>query len=115
MNIIISSSPKKGDSPHKVPCQYSDLTSESIPGPKYICFINDGLLSTCQIISLMDSWYDVFESLEVDGVFFDVIEIGLADIGRRERRCLHVRNLRTFFTIWVGLNWESQMILVRFS
>jgi len=42
------------------------------------------------MISPIDSWYVIFDSLEVDRVFFDKIDIDLAEIGRRERRSLHL-------------------------
>ena len=97
--MIIFSLPKNGDSLYNVPYQYSDFISELISGLKYICFINEGLLRICQIMSLIDNWYDIFESLEVNRVFFDEMEIDLADIERRGRCCLHLWNLQIFFII----------------
>ena len=113
--MVIFSLPKNGDSSHNVPCQYSDFISESIPGLKYMCFINEELLRTCQIISLIDNWYDIFESFEVDGVFFDEIETDFSNIGRIGRCYLHLQNLRIFFTTWVDTNWELWIISARSS
>ena len=113
--MIIFSLLKNGDSSHNVSCQYSDFISESISRLKYMCFINEGLLKTCQIISLIDNWYDIFESFEVDRVFFDEIETDFSNIGRIGRCCLHLWNLRIFFTIWVDTNWELWIILARSS
>ena len=104
--MVIFSLPKNGDSPHNIPCQYSDFISESILELKYIYFINEELLRTCQIISLIDNWYDIFES-------FDEIETNFSNIRRIERYCLHLRNPQIFFTIWVDTNWELWIILTR--
>jgi hypothetical protein len=41
-------------------------------------------------MSFIESWYAIFESLEVDGVFFVEIGMDFADIRRRGRCSLHV-------------------------
>ena len=113
--MVIFSLLKNGDSSYNVLCQYSDFISELIPGLKYICFINEGLLRTCQIISLIDNWYDIFESFEVDRVFFDEIKTDFSNIERIERCCFHLRNLWIFFITWVDTNWELWIISARSS
>ena len=76
---------------------------------------SDGLLRTCQTMSFIESWYAIFESLEVDGVFFDEIGMDFADIGRRGRCCLHVQNLQMFFTIWFLSNSWFMIMSIRSS
>ena len=44
-------------------------------------------------MSLIENWYAFFISLEIEGVFFDKMEIGFADIGIRGRRFLYSQNL----------------------
>src|SRR5439155_12016697 len=95
--------------------QYSDFVSELTPGLKYMFFINDELLRTCQIMSFIKSWYAIFESLEVDGVFFIEIGMDFADIGRRGRRSLYVRNRRIFLTILFWLNSVFMIMSTRSS
>ena len=66
-------------------------------------------------MSFIKSWYAIFESLKVDGAFFVEIGMDFADIGRRGRRSLHVRNRRIFLTILFWLNSVFMIMSTRSS
>ena len=66
-------------------------------------------------MSFIESWYAIFEFLEVDSVFFVEIEMDFANIGRRGKRSLHVRNRRIFLTILFWLNSVFMIMSTRSS